>query len=56
MTGTPPQKMRWRLDTKNEPNGIKVMVKFPSALARAATVDGEEVAYNRWVKSTEVAG
>lgn len=48
--------MRWRLDTKNPTHGIKVLVKFPSALARAATVDGEEVPYNSWVKSTEVAG
>jgi hypothetical protein len=24
------------------------MIKFPSALARAALVDGEEVPYNQW--------
>jgi hypothetical protein len=48
MTGTPPKKMRWRLDTKNPDNGIHIMIKFPSALARAALVDGEEVPYNQW--------
>lgn len=48
MTGTPPKKMRWRLDTKNPENGIHIMIKFPSALARAALVDGEEVPYNQW--------
>jgi len=46
MTGTPPQKMRWGLDTKNELNGVHIMIKYPSALARGITVDGEEVPYN----------
>jgi len=46
MTGTPPKKMRWRLDTKNPKHGITIMIKFPSALARAVLVDGEEVPYN----------
>jgi hypothetical protein len=31
MTGTPPKKMRWRLDTKNPTHGVKIMIKFPSA-------------------------
>jgi hypothetical protein len=48
MTGTPPKKMRWRLDTKNEPNGVYINIAFPSALARAALVDDEEVPYNQW--------
>lgn len=32
------------------------MIKFPSALARAALVDGEEVPYNKWVASETVVG
>jgi len=31
MTGTPPKKMRWRLDSETPANGVKVMIKFPSA-------------------------
>jgi hypothetical protein len=31
MTGTPPKKMRWRLDSKEPANGVKIMIKFPSA-------------------------
>jgi hypothetical protein len=31
MTGTPPKKMRWRLDTKNKENGVHIMLKYPSA-------------------------
>jgi hypothetical protein len=56
MTGTPPKKMRWRLDTKNKPNGVWIMVKFPSALARAVLVDGEEVPYNKWQADPEIIG
>lgn len=48
MTGTPPKKMRWRLDTKNAPHGVSIMIKYPSALARSVLVDGEEVPYNKW--------
>jgi hypothetical protein len=48
MTGTPPKKMRWRLDTKNAPHGVTIKVKYPSALARAVLVDKEEVPYNKW--------
>jgi len=53
MTGTPPKKMNWRLDTKIPEHGIHVMLKFPGAQARAAIVDGEEVPYNKWVASAE---
>jgi hypothetical protein len=56
MTGTPPKKMRWKLDTKTKAHGITIMIKFPSALARAIIVDGEEVPYNPWVKSKEIVG
>jgi len=56
MTGTPPKKMRWRLDIKTPTSGIKIMVKFPSAQARALTINDEEVAYNDWVKSATVSG
>jgi hypothetical protein len=67
MTGTPPKKMRWRLDTsepaagldREDPaswRGVHVMIKFPSALARAITVYGEEVPYNKWVASKTVIG
>jgi len=35
--------MRWRLDTQIATNGFTVMIKFPSALARALTIDDEEV-------------
>lgn len=48
MTGTPPKKMRWRLDTQNPTHGTTIFIKFPSALARAVLVDGEEVPYNKW--------
>lgn len=56
MTGTPPKKMRWRLDTKNAPHGVSIMIKYPSALARAVLVDGEEVPYNKWEASADVTG
>jgi len=56
MTGTPPKKMRWRLDNKNKSNGIHVMIKFPSALARSVLVDGEEIPYNQWQASSDVVG
>ena len=56
MTGTPPKKMRWRLDTKNKANGIHVDVHFPSAQARSVLVNGEEVPYNQWEASSEVVG
>jgi len=56
MTGTPPKKMRWRLDTKNKPNGIHIMIKYPSALARAVSIDGEEVPYGKWTPSRTVPG
>jgi hypothetical protein len=46
MTGTPPKKMRWRLDTKNPPHGVSIKIAYPSALARSVLVDGEEVPYN----------
>jgi hypothetical protein len=51
MTGTPPKKMRWRLDTSIPENGFTVMIKFPSALARAVLIGGEEVPYNQWQQS-----
>jgi hypothetical protein len=56
MTGTPPKKMRWRLDIPTATSGVKIMIKFPSALARALTINDEEVPYNDWVKSTTVSG
>lgn len=56
MTGTPPKKMRWRLDTEIPENGFTVKVLFPSALARAVLVDGEEVPYNKWAPSKDVIG
>jgi len=56
MTGTPPKKMRWRLDIPTATNGVKVMIKFPSALARALTINDEEIPYNEWVKSATVSG
>jgi hypothetical protein len=55
MTGTPPKKMRWRLDTKNEKHGVSIMIKYPSALARAVLVDKTEVPYNKW-QATNVPG
>jgi len=48
MTGTPPNKMRWRLDVKEPTLGMIVKIAFPSAQARAVLVDGEEVPYNPW--------
>jgi hypothetical protein len=56
MTGTPPKKMRWRLDTKNESHGVHIMLKFPSALARSVLVDGDEIPYNQWQASSDVIG
>jgi hypothetical protein len=56
MTGTPPKKMRWRLDTKNPTHGISIMIKYPGAEARAVLVDGEEVPYNKWEADTDVVG
>lgn len=56
MTGSPPKKMRWRLDTKNPRNGVKIRIKFPSAMARAVTINDEEIPYNQWVKSATVVG
>ena len=51
MTGTPPQRMRWKLETPDPEMGITVKIKFPSALSRALTISGEEVPYNKWVRS-----
>jgi len=48
MTGTPPKKMRWRLDTKNPAAGVEIKILFPSALARSVLVNGEEIPYNQW--------
>jgi len=45
MTGTPPKKMRWRLDVKNKDAGFMVELAFPDSLARAVLVNGEEVPY-----------
>lgn len=44
--------MRWRLDTKNPAHGVTIMIKYPSALARAVLVDKEEVPYNKWVATS----
>jgi len=56
MTGTPPEKMKWKLDITNLDSGMIVYVKFPSALARAILVDGEEVSYNKRVADPENPG
>jgi hypothetical protein len=49
VTSTVPERMRWKLDSKHATNGIKVMLKYASAQARAITVDDVEVPYNNWV-------
>jgi len=53
MTGTPPKKMRWRLDVKNKDAGFMVQLSFPDSLARAVLVNGEEVPYTDYEKATE---
>jgi len=49
MTGTPPEKMRWKLDIPNKKSGVVIYIKFPSAKARAILVDEEEIPYNKRV-------
>jgi len=54
MTGTPPKKMRWKLDANNEEAGFMVKVSFPDSLARSVLVDGDEVPYTPYLKATEL--
>lgn len=56
MTGTPPKKMRWRLDVQTKTSGIKVSVFNPGATSMALTINDEEVAYNAWDKSISANG
>jgi len=51
MTGTPPEKMRWKLDIPNKTSGIIVWFLFPSAKARSILLDGEEVPYNNRISN-----
>lgn len=51
MTGTPPQRMRWKFTSLDEGTGITVIIKYPSAMSRSVTdVDREEIPYNQWVR------
>lgn len=50
MTGTPPKRMKWRLDTINKQSGFTVKVAFPGAESKSIMLNGEEVPYNKWVK------
>lgn len=52
MTGTPPQRMRWKFEVMDETAGMTVAIHFPSALSRSVVVDGEEVPYTRWLKKS----
>jgi len=53
MTGTPPKKMRWALDVPDKKAGFKVIIYYPSALARSVLVDDVEVPYNDYIKPKE---
>lgn len=56
MTGTPPERMRWKFVSYDKDLGFTVYLKYPSALSRSVTIDGTEVPYNDWTRATPENG
>ena len=56
MTGTPPNKMRWKLMSQNKASAMQIRIAYPSALSRNIVKDGKIIEYNQWDEKLHMYG